>query len=142
MVSRLTATRVIYLGCHSVPGKRHHRYGASLVLDGTEPHQYGPGSPFFGYGSGSLDPADSGCLDFVKLTRGKCAICGQEMGVPYKWTFYFLITVGVWNFTGAGVFGFLINLPIINYFEVGTLLTPNHGHAALDGRLLACWRWR
>ena len=31
------------------------------------------------------------------------------------------------------MFGFLINLPIISYFEVGTVLTPNHGHAAMMG---------
>jgi nitric oxide reductase subunit B len=31
------------------------------------------------------------------------------------------------------IFGFLINLPIISYFEVGTILTANHGHAALMG---------
>ena len=30
-------------------------------------------------------------------------------------------------------FGFLINLPIVSYFEVGTLLTINHGHAAMMG---------
>ncbi len=41
--------------------------------------------------------------------------------------------VGFWNFLGAGVFGFLINLPIISYYEVGTILTPNHGHAAMMG---------
>jgi nitric oxide reductase subunit B len=34
---------------------------------------------------------------------------------------------------GAGVFGFLINLPIVSYFEIGTTLTPNHGHAAMFG---------
>ena len=38
-----------------------------------------------------------------------------------------------WNFFGAGVFGFLINLPIVNYYEHGTYLTVNHGHAALMG---------
>lgn len=31
------------------------------------------------------------------------------------------------------MFGFLINLPIVSYYEVGTLLTPNHAHAALMG---------
>jgi nitric oxide reductase subunit B len=51
----------------------------------------------------------------------------------HKWTFYFLMAVGFWNFVGAGVFGFLINLPIVSYFEVGTVLTPNHAHAALMG---------
>ena len=34
---------------------------------------------------------------------------------------------------GAGIFGFLINLPIVSYYEVGTQLTPNHGHAAMMG---------
>jgi len=37
------------------------------------------------------------------------------------------------NFVGAGVFGFLINLPIVCYFEVGTMLTPNHAHPAFMG---------
>jgi nitric oxide reductase subunit B len=45
----------------------------------------------------------------------------------------FLVAVGFWNFLGAGVFGFLINLPIVSYFEIGTALTANHGHAAMMG---------
>jgi nitric oxide reductase subunit B len=44
-----------------------------------------------------------------------------------------MMAVGFWNFLGAGIFGFLINLPIVSYFEVGTILTPNHGHAAMMG---------
>ena len=43
------------------------------------------------------------------------------------------MAVGVWNFVGAGIFGFLINLPIVSYFEIGTTLTANHGHAAMFG---------
>ena len=31
------------------------------------------------------------------------------------------------------MFGFIINLPIVNYYEHGTYLTVNHGHAALMG---------
>jgi nitric oxide reductase subunit B len=31
------------------------------------------------------------------------------------------------------IFGFLINLPIVSYYEVGTLLTPAHAHSALIG---------
>ena len=31
------------------------------------------------------------------------------------------------------MFGFLINLPIINYYEHATYLTSNHGHTALFG---------
>jgi len=34
---------------------------------------------------------------------------------------------------GAGIFGFLINLPIVSYFEVGTMLTASHAHAAMMG---------
>jgi len=52
---------------------------------------------------------------------------------PYKWPMYFLVASSFWNFLGAGVFGFLINLPFVNYFEHGTYLTMNHGHTALFG---------
>ena len=45
----------------------------------------------------------------------------------------FLIAVGFWNFLGAGVFGFLINLPIVSYYEIGTQFTANHGHGAMMG---------
>ena len=45
----------------------------------------------------------------------------------------FLAAVGFWNFLGAGVFGFLINLPIVSYYEIGTALTANHAHAAMMG---------
>ena len=51
----------------------------------------------------------------------------------YKWPMYFLVASSFWNFLGAGVFGFLINLPVVNYFEHGTYLTINHGHGALFG---------
>ncbi|CAL1241184.1 nitric-oxide reductase large subunit [Candidatus Methylocalor cossyra] len=71
--------------------------------------------------------------DFVQLTRGRCTVCGEPVAIPHRWTFAFLFAVGFWNFVGAGVFGFLINLPIISYFEVGTDFTPNHGHAAMMG---------
>ncbi|MFB6467794.1 nitric-oxide reductase large subunit [Cytobacillus sp. Hz8] len=52
---------------------------------------------------------------------------------PYKSTFWFLISTALWNLVGAGVLGFLINLPAVNYFEHGQQLTPAHGHAAMMG---------
>jgi nitric oxide reductase subunit B len=63
--------------------------------------------------------------------------------------FLFLIGVNFWNFYGAGLLGFAINLPIVNYYEHGTYLTVNHGHAALFGvygnlaiaAMLFCSRW-
>jgi len=45
----------------------------------------------------------------------------------------FLVAVGFWNFLGAGVFGFLLNLPIISYYQIGTALTSNHAHGAMMG---------
>ena len=52
---------------------------------------------------------------------------------PHFWAVMFLSSVGFWNFLGAGIFGFLINLPIVSYYEIGTALTPNHGHASMMG---------
>jgi nitric oxide reductase subunit B len=52
---------------------------------------------------------------------------------PHQWAVMFLVAVGFWNFLGAGVFGFLINLPIVSYYEIGTQLTANHAHAAMMG---------
>ena len=39
----------------------------------------------------------------MRTTRGDCDICGKSIAVPHKWTFYFLMSVGFWNFFGAGV---------------------------------------
>jgi len=52
---------------------------------------------------------------------------------PHLWAVMFLVSVGFWNFLGAGVFGFLVNLPIVSYYEIGTGLTANHAHAAMMG---------
>ena len=57
---------------------------------------------------------------------------GQNL-FGFREVFLFLLAVNFWNFLGAGVMGFIINLPIANYFEHGTYLTVNHGHAALMG---------
>ncbi len=59
----------------------------------------------------------------------------QRAGAAFahREAFLFLLGVNFWNFLGAGMFGFLINLPIVNYYEHGTYLTVNHGHAALMG---------
>ena len=52
---------------------------------------------------------------------------------PHYWAVLFLVAVGFWNFLGAGIFGFLINLPIVSYYEIGTGLTANHAHGAMMG---------
>jgi nitric oxide reductase subunit B len=54
-------------------------------------------------------------------------------GFAYKHVSMFLMAVAFWNLFGAGVLGFLINLPIVNYYEHGSILTANHGHGGLMG---------
>jgi nitric oxide reductase subunit B len=133
MISRQTATRVIYLDAilflgSGIIGTGHHWYwtGQSNITMALA-------AVFSAMEVVPLTLLTLDAWDFIKLTRGKCDICNQEILIPHKWTFYFLMAVGFWNFLGAGIFGFLINLPIVSYFEVGTLLTPNHGHAAMMG---------
>ena len=65
----------------------------------------------------------------MAVTGGKKV--ASNFGFPE--VFLFLIAVNFWNFFGAGVMGIIINLPIMNYFEHGSYLTVNHGHAALMG---------
>jgi nitric oxide reductase subunit B len=52
---------------------------------------------------------------------------------PHRWAVMFLVAVGFWNFLGAGILGFLINLPIVSYYEIGTALTAAHAHGAMMG---------
>lgn len=70
---------------------------------------------------------------FIRLRERTQLSDGSDMASKQKWAIYFLIAVGVWNFIGAGIFGFLINTPIVSYFEIGTTLTANHAHAAMFG---------
>ncbi len=52
---------------------------------------------------------------------------------PYRWPMLFMGASAGWAFLGAGVFGFLITTPMVNYYEHSTYLTMNHGHTALFG---------
>ena len=68
---------------------------------------------------------------FARLPQGRAG--RQPASFGQREAFAFLLAMNFWNFFGAGVFGFIINLPIVNYYEHGTYLTVNHGHAALMG---------
>jgi nitric oxide reductase subunit B len=57
----------------------------------------------------------------------------SDESFAYTLPFMFIVASGLWNFVGAGVLGFFINLPLINYFEHGTYLTVAHAHAAMFG---------
>jgi nitric oxide reductase subunit B len=133
IVSHVTAARVVYLDAilylgSGIVGTGHHWYwtGQSNITMAFA-------AMFSALEVVPLTLLTLDAWDFVKLSRGKCDVCNKTISVPHQWTFYFLMAVGFWNFVGAGIFGCLINLPIVSYFEVGTILTPNHGHAAMMG---------
>ena len=67
------------------------------------------------------------------LQLGAAQHSGSRTPFPHRWAVMFLVAVGFWNFLGAGVFGFLVNLPLVSYYEIGTALTANHAHAAMMG---------
>jgi nitric oxide reductase subunit B len=119
LVSARSALRVAYLTAILV------FLGGML---GTAHHYFWTGGPSFWLAIGSvfssLEPIPL-ILLVVRAWMEYQSIreAGQEF--PYKWPLFFLV--------GAAVFGFVINLPIVNYYEHGTYLTINHAHTALFG---------
>ena len=133
VVSTKTATRLIYLDAilylsGGIIGTGHHWY-----FTGQGTLNMGLASCFSALEVVPLTLLTLDAWDFIKLRKAQCSACGHDLAWSQKWSIYFLMAVGVWNFVGAGIFGFLINLPIVSYFEVGTSLTANHAHAALFG---------
>nr|WP_320133471.1 nitric-oxide reductase large subunit [uncultured Holophaga sp.] len=132
LVSVRSATRLVYLDAilyltGGILGTGHHWY-----FTGQSTLNMGLAACFSAMEVIPLTLLTLDAWDFIRLkhTAGTGA---NPLADRHHWTIRFLIAVGVWNFIGAGVFGFLINLPIISYFEMGTTLTPNHGHAAMFG---------
>jgi len=137
VVNEKVALRLVYLDVIL--------YSAGGVI-GTMHHLYFSGSPVEMMALGSVFSA----LEVIPLTfltveawtflrLGKSSDedgeprRGTAGDFPHKWAVAFLAATGFWNFVGAGVLGFLINLPIVSYYEIGTALTANHGHAAFFG---------
>lgn len=103
---------------------------------GTAHHYFWFGQPSFWLGLGSVFASMEPVPLFGLVVRGILeyrSILKRGKEFPYKWPLYFLVASSFWNFMGAAVFGFLINLPLINYYEHGTYLTMNHAHGALFG---------
>jgi nitric oxide reductase subunit B len=114
-------------------------YSAGGVV-GTMHHVYFSGEPSIHMALGAFfSAAEVIPLTFLTLEAWSFLQLGAQQGsnsrtqFPHFWAVMFLASVGFWNFLGAGIFGFLINLPIVSYYEIGTALTPNHGHGAMMG---------
>ncbi len=135
LVHRQTALRVVYLDAilylgSGIIGTGHHWYwtGQSTVTMALA-------AIFSAMEVVPLTLLTLDAWDFIRLSRAQCDVCGKRVAIPHRWTFYFLMAVGFWNFVGAGIFGFLINLPIVSYFEVGTTLDAEPRPRRDDGRL-------
>ena len=114
-------------------------YSAGGVI-GTMHHVYFSGEPSIHMALGAFfSAAEVIPLTLLTLEAWSFLQLGAQQetksktSFPHYWAVMFLAAVGFWNFLGAGIFGFLINLPIVSYYEIGTALTPNHGHAAMMG---------
>ena len=118
---------------------------------GTAHHYYWYGGASFWIGWGAIFASMEPVPLLTLVVRGLMEYREiQKAGrtFSYKWPMYFLVAASFWNFLGAGIFGFLINLPIINFYEHGTYLTMHHGHTAMFGTygmlsvalLLFSWR--
>lgn len=103
---------------------------------GTAHHFFWYGGPSFWLAIGSVFSSMEPIPLLGLIVRGWLeyrSVRKEGKEFPYRWPMFFLAASAFWNFLGAGVFGFLINLPIVNYFEHGTYLTMNHAHGALFG---------
>ncbi len=118
---------------------------------GTAHHYFWYGGPSFWVGLGAVFSSMEPVPLLLLVVRGLKEYQGikkEGQTFSYKWPMYFLVAASFWNFLGAGIFGFVINLPIINYYEHGTYLTMHHGHTAMFGTygmlsislLLFSWR--
>lgn len=114
-------------------------YSAGGVI-GTMHHLYFSGTPVEHMALGAFfSAAEVIPLTFLTveawafLQLGARQEAGEQNNFPARWAVMFLVAVGFWNFLGAGIFGFLINLPVVSYYEIGTALTANHAHAAMFG---------
>jgi nitric oxide reductase subunit B len=131
VVAERTALTVIYLDIvlYSVGG-----------VVGTMHHLYFSGTPAIHMALGAFfSAAEVIPLTFLTVEAWSFLQLGAvqrqraRTPFPHRWAVMSLASVGFWNFVGAGIFGFLINLPIVSYYEIGTVLTANNGHAAMMG---------
>jgi len=133
VVKRVNVVRIIYLDAilflaGGIMGTAHHWYWT-----GQSNFTLALAAMFSALEVVPLTLLTLDAWDFIRLTGAGENAEAPEKIIPHKWAFYFLMAVGFWNFVGAGIFGFLINMPVVSYFEAGTVLTLNHGHAALLG---------
>ena len=108
--------------------------GAGVI--GTFHHLYWSGAPTpiiaLGAVFSALEVVPLTLVGFEAVQNLRSAKAGGFPN-PYRWPIYFFLAVSFWNMLGAGVFGFMINPPIVLYYIQGINTTPIHAHTALFG---------
>ncbi|MDP2646575.1 MAG: nitric-oxide reductase large subunit [Desulfobacterales bacterium] len=103
---------------------------------GTFHHLYWTGTPTpiiaLGAVFSALEVVPLSLLGFEVVHNLK-VINAAGKDYAYKWPIYFFVSVAFWNLVGAGMFGFLLNPPIVLYYAQGINMTPLHSHTALFG---------
>jgi nitric oxide reductase subunit B len=109
IVSESVGLRVVYLDIIL--------YSAGGVI-GTMHHLYFSGEPVEHMALGAFfSAAEVIPLTFLTIEAwsflqiGELQTAAGSTPFPHRWAIMFLVAVGFWNFLGAGIFGFLINLP-------------------------------
>jgi nitric oxide reductase subunit B len=127
LAEKKSAMRVAYLTAILV-------FASGII--GTAHHYFWYGGPTYWIALGSVFSSLEPIPLITLVVRAWMEYKGiRDAGItfPYRWPLFFLVASSFWNFLGAGVFGFMINLPAVNYYEHATYLTSNHGHTALFG---------
>jgi nitric oxide reductase subunit B len=114
-------TVFLYLGS-GVIGTFHHLYWA------------GTPTPIISLGAvfSALEVVPLSLMGFEVVHNLRVIKSGGQ-DYAYKWPIYYFISVAFWNLVGAGMFGFLLNPPIVLYYAQGINTTPIHSHTALFG---------
>ncbi len=106
IVSTRTATRLVYLDAilflvGGIVGTGHHWY-----YTGQGVLNMGLAACFSALEVVPLTLLTLEASGFIQLRKRNQLADGADIASKQKWAIYFLIAVGVWNFVGAGVFGF------------------------------------
>ena len=80
----------------------------------------------------SLEPLPLVIL-MIEATKEYLHIKKKGEAFPFRMAYLWLAGSAFLNWLGAGFYGMLINLPIVNYYEHGTYFGMAHGHVALLG---------
>ncbi|MBM3999636.1 MAG: nitric-oxide reductase [Planctomycetes bacterium] len=152
-VSHRVAARVVYLGAVLFLGSGLIGISHNFYWNGKSMETIALGAAFSSLQIAPLVLLTIEAWRFRHMPQSTLAQLQKQGGSQATFglgaAFLFLVGVNFWNFMGAGVMGFSLNLPIINYYQHGTYLTVNHAHAALFGvygnlaiaAMLFCGRW-